>query len=104
MHCDLDLVPVDLVAIEIDVPDGVAIDALDVRDLPRSWRRYPAPRLLQRLGNDWLDRAGACLLRLPSAIVPSESSFLVNPVHPEVRELRLVGRSSFRFDPRLTHR
>ena len=104
VHCDPDLVPRDLVAIEVDIPASVVVEELDPRRLPRAWRRYPAPRALQRLGNTWLDRAAACVLRVPSAIVPSESNFLINPVHPDIRRLHVVRKSPFRFDPRLVER
>lgn len=101
VHCDIDLVPKDLVAIEVHVPASVAVDELDARDLPRSWRRYPAPAALQRLGNAWLDRGAACVLRVPSAIVPSEKNFLLNPAHPDIRKLRVVRKERFVLDPRL---
>lgn len=104
VHCDLDLVPPDLVAIEISVPDSVSLEELGEHALPRSWRRYPAPAALQRLGNAWLDRGSACVLRVPSAVIPSESNFLINPVHPDVRKLRVTAKSAFRFDPRLVSR
>lgn len=101
VHCEPDLLPRDLIAIEIAVPPRLKIDRIDIRELPRSWRRYPAPRTLQGLGNAWLDGANACVLRVPSALVPSESNFLINPAHPDVRKLRVVGRAAFRFDERL---
>jgi RES domain-containing protein len=104
VHCEPELVPGDLVAVEINVPRGVAMDELDAEALPRTWRRYPAPSSLQRLGNAWLDRNTACVLRVPSALVPSESNFLINPVHPDRRRLRVVQKVPFQFDPRLVDR
>jgi RES domain-containing protein len=104
VHCEPELVPGDLVAVEINVPRGVAMDELDAEVLPRTWRRYPAPSSLQRLGNAWLDRNTACVLRVPSALVPSESNFLINPVHPDRRRLRVVQKVPFQFDPRLVDR
>jgi RES domain-containing protein len=101
VHSEPDLAPRDLTAVEINVPPGVTIDELDVEALPRSWRRYPAPASLQRLGNAWLDGGSACVLRVPSALVPSESNFLINPAHPDGRKLRVVRKAPFRFDPRL---
>lgn len=104
VHCEPELLPRDLVAIEINVPDGVTVDELGVDGLPRSWRRYPAPPSLQRLGNVWLDRGAGCVLRVPSALVPTESNFLINPVHPDVRKLRVLRKAPFQFDPRLSVR
>jgi RES domain-containing protein len=88
-------------AVEINVPGSVTVEELDTDALPRSWRRYPAPASLQRLGNAWLDRNSASVLRVPSALVPSESNFLINPAHPDGRKLRVVRKAPFRFDLRL---
>jgi RES domain-containing protein len=101
VHCAPDLVPRDLVAVEINVPSGVRVDELDAEALPRFWRRYPAPASLHRLGNAWLDQNSTCVMRVPSALVPSESNFVINPVHPDARKLRVVRKAPFRFDPRL---
>ncbi len=104
VHCDPDLLPTDLVAVEIDFPARTKVDEFRADDLPRAWRRYPAPVSLQRLGNIWLDRGSACILRVPSALVPSESNFLINPAHPDIRKLRVLRKAPFRFDTRLKAR
>jgi RES domain-containing protein len=104
VHCEPDLAPRDLVAIEIHVPSSVKVERLGAARLPRHWRRFPAPASLQRLGNTWLDRGAACVLRVPSALVPSESNFLINASHPDVRKLRVVRKLAFRFDARLVER
>jgi RES domain-containing protein len=104
VHCDVDLLPADLLAIEIFVPKSVKLFELSVSELPRTWRKYPAPASLQRIGNAWLDRAGGCVLRVPSAIIPTESNFLINPKHPDLKKLRVVRRFDFRFDSRLVSR
>lgn len=104
VHCEPDLVPADLVAIEINVPTSVRVETVGAGALPRSWRRYPAPVSLQRLGNAWLDRNGGCVLRVPSALVPSENNFLINPIHEDARKLRVIRKAPFQFDPRLVDR
>lgn len=104
VHCDLDLLPADLLAIEIFVPKSVKLAEISITDLPRSWRKYPAPAALQRLGDAWLDRANGCVLRVPSAIIPTESNFLVNPRHPDIAKLNVVRKFHFQFDTRLTSR
>ena len=104
VHCDRDLVPEDLIAIEIRVPKSVSMESIEPRALPRKWRSYPAPRSLQSQGNAWLDGGSACLLRVPSALIPSESNFLINPAHPDCRKLRVVRKTAFHFDDRLKAR
>lgn len=104
VHCDIDLVPTDLIAIEINIPATVNLAKFSPSALPRIWRRHPGPPSLQRLGNAWLDGATTCVLRVPSAIIPTESNFLLNPSHPDIRKIRVVRRSDFRLDRRLVSR
>jgi len=101
VHCDFDLLPRDLVAVEVDVPSGVKIAELAIRKLPRTWRKFPAPVSLQRLGNGWLDGGKSCLLRVPSAVVPEEHNYLINPAHRDMKKIRVVRKFDFRLDPRL---
>jgi RES domain-containing protein len=101
VHCDLDLLPSDLFAVEIEVPEKIQVTELTTSDLPRAWRRYPAPRALQALGNTWLDEGETAVLCVPSAVVPTECNYLVNPLHPDIKKLRVVRRFGFAFDVRL---
>jgi RES domain-containing protein len=104
VHCDLDLLPVDLTAIEIDVAQRIKVSEVATSDLPRNWRRHPAPPALQRIGNDWLDQGQTAVLRVPSALVPTETNLLLNPLHRDFRDIRVVRRFRFTFDERFAAR
>jgi len=41
------------------------------------------------------------LLRVPSAIVPETSNYLLNPVHADAARITIASATRFRFDPRL---
>jgi RES domain-containing protein len=69
--------------------------------VPASWRQFPYIAATQRFGDDWLRTARAVALRLPSAIIPGEFNYLLNPAHPSFPKLRIGKPSPFRFDPRL---
>ncbi len=103
VHTDKDLVPADLVQIEIELPSDVTKETIDADALPRNWRRYPAPATLQRLGADWLDRGDTAVLQVPSAVIPHENNHLLNPLHPLAERIRVVTKRRFDFDPRLVH-
>jgi RES domain-containing protein len=74
---------------------------IDPAALPAIWRRDPPPRKLQRLGDAWAAAAQSALLRVPSAVVPAESNFLLNPAHPDFRRVVIGKPQPFRFDRRL---
>lgn len=101
VHCELDLVPADLVAIELLIPDDLGSTKLSGSKLPRNWRRYPAPMSLQKLGNAWLDSVDTCIMSVPSVVIPTETNFLINPRHPEIKKIKVSRKFAFRFDPRL---
>jgi RES domain-containing protein len=62
----------------IEIPDTFVTD-LPV-PLPKNWRtNLEATR---RLGDTWLAGKTAVALRVPSAIIPSEFNYLLNPAHP----------------------
>jgi RES domain-containing protein len=89
------------VAIELHIPDSIRSAHLSAFKLPRNWRKYPAPTALQKVGNAWLDAVDTCIMRVPSAVIPTESNVLINPRHPDVKKIKVSRKFEFRFDPRL---
>jgi RES domain-containing protein len=81
--------------------DQVLIRNLDVRKLPISWRRRPAPAAIRALGDAWVAEGKSVVLQVPSVIVPGESNYLINVVHPDFLKLQIGRALTYRFDPRL---
>jgi RES domain-containing protein len=84
----------------IRFPAG-AVEPLEQRALPKHWRRYPSPPENQALGDRWAAEGRALVLRVPSAIIPSSSNFLINPEHPDFRLIVVEPAEPFALDPRL---
>jgi RES domain-containing protein len=84
-----------------DIPDGVAAEAVSLRELPENWRDPEPPEAIRRIGRDWLRRAETVCLKVPSAIVPEESNYLLNPLHPDFGKLVFGLPEPFHFDRRL---
>jgi RES domain-containing protein len=101
VHVDIDIAPSDLVAISADVPDSMAIGTVKPGSLPKDWRRYPAPEALKDIGTAWAAKASTAILAVPSAVIPEERNYLLNPVHPDFKRIRIRKPIPFRFDPRM---
>ena len=101
VHVDRSNVPPDLVQIEIEIPDDLGVQRIEVGSLPASWREYPAPEALQRLGDEWLAGRSTPVLQVPSAVIPEEHNYLINPDHPQAARAVAVGTNPFNYDPRL---
>lgn len=101
VHLDTDLAPPGLVSLRVEIPEGLRRETIEVADLPKSWRTYPAPETLQDLGTEWVRRGESALLSVPSAVVPEERNYLLNPEHSEFSRIRLGSPRPFDFDPRM---
>ncbi len=100
-HADPDLEPDALLSFAVDVPDAVAIDAVDLRMLPANWRTYPAPPALALIGATWLDEARSAVLSVPSVLIPHERNYVLNPLHPDFALVQVHPPEAFSFDPRM---
>lgn len=68
--------------------------------VPATWRNYPYSPDTQAFGAAWVREARSAVLRIPSAVVPGEFNFLINPAHPDFAHVTLGGAETFTFDPR----
>jgi RES domain-containing protein len=80
-------------------------DALCVRpaigDIPRNWTDNPPPASTRRFGSAWAADASSAVLAVPSVVIPTETVFLLNPLHPDFSKIRMGGTKDFSFDSRL---
>jgi RES domain-containing protein len=93
--------PAGMVVIAADVPDTLAIEALKETDLPVDWNSPIAPRSTKAIGARWAKNKATVVLSVPSAVVPQERNFLLNPKHPDFSSIKFRAPMPFRFDPRL---
>lgn len=90
-----------LVVYQIEIPGTVETDRRETQDLPPNWREEPAPKETKDAGTAWLRKNCAAVLRVPSIIIPGEYNFVLNPVHPHFRRIKILSREPFGFDPRM---
>ena len=99
VHVDADLLPHDLTAFQIEIPERLEMARLDAAQLPRGWRtRVDRCR---KVGDAWIAEAKSAVLAVPSAVVPRETNFLINPRHADSTEIQVLRAERFQFDPRL---
>jgi RES domain-containing protein len=99
-HLDPDLVPDDLAAYAIEIPDDLQHRRVVPADLPPNWRE-PEDPYCKQLGDEWVREGRMPLLVVPSVIVPEESNILINPGHRASARIAVAAVRPFIFDPRL---
>ena len=90
----------DFVAFRLALPDEL-ISYLPLSGLPAHWRVEPPSGATMKLGDTWFRDGRTAFLAVPSAIVPEERNFLLNPLHPDYSKIGIQAPQAFSFDPRL---
>lgn len=81
--------------------DAKLVSTIEIASLPRRWRSHPFPAALRRIGDEWLASGVSAALRVPSAVVPEESNFLLNPAHPDFPRISIGSPVALDVDFRL---
>lgn len=88
------------VSIPVTIPIDLPILRVEATRLPRGWRTTPPPPSLAQLGRRWVLDSVTAVLRVPSAVVPEEPTYILNPGHPDFAKLQIGPAQPFQFDPR----
>jgi len=87
------------------IDKGVLIFEPKIADLPAGWDDPDGhPDVARDLGSQWMQEGKFCVIRVPSAVQPTESNFLLNPHHPDANKVRLLPVVPAVLDPRIIKR
>ena len=89
------------VLIPAHLPENISLETLAKDDLPGDWRTHAGREALQSIGGDWLRQLRSCVLAVPSAVIPAELNFLINPLHPDFKRITLGEPETLNTDMRL---
>ena len=103
-HFDEEETPDTLVAIPADMPDDVPITRVKLSELVANWCATPPPESLAETGARWAVARHSLVLAVPSAIIPEDLNYLLNPLHAQFKRIRVGRPKPFSFDPRLWKR
>ena len=69
--------------------------------LPAGWKRWPYPITNAAVGDNWVRSGRSAVLELPSAVVPEELNYILNPAHLDFGKISIGKPRVFKADPRL---
>ena len=91
----------DMIVIGARIPKSISIRTIDETDLPANWSGPIATKKTKDIGTSWTKSAATAVLSVPSAVVPNERNYLLNPAHPDFSKIRFSAPKPFVFDKRL---
>lgn len=101
VHVPMALAPDNLSIAEINIVETVERESINQKQLPSNWRGYLAPEQLANIGTKWIKSKSTLLLDIPSAVIDKETNTLINPLHPDIKHVKVAKVEKFYFDSRL---
>ena len=80
------------------------VERMDPASLPVDWREISARGELQQVGARWSQTRASAVLAVPSAVVPAETNYLLNPNHTDFAHVQIGAREEWLTDTRLLRR
>ena len=91
------IIPLDLLSIQL--PENIEFAEINFKKLKTDWvKDFEYTRFI---GDEFLKDKQSLLLKIPSAVIHEEHNFLVNPLHPDFKKVKIVKTRSFKTDERL---
>lgn len=81
--------------------DASHVHPIDLKKLPPNWADPVPPPQLKTLGDAWITAATHAVLKVPSAVMPGEFNYLLNPAHPAFPTFKTTPPEAFQYDERL---
>jgi RES domain-containing protein len=101
VHIDYQFINDDFGYIEIEVPDKAVISKVKTSILKQDWRHNPPLSFTQDYGTNWLQQNKSLVLQVPSAVLPTEFNFLLNPNHDAFSEIIILRKGKLQLDSRI---
>jgi len=79
--------PADYTLTSFDIPDQ-GIYPVELKKLKKDWQ--DDPQYTQGIGEELLRGNKSLCLKVPSAIVPQENNFLLNPLHADFKKVKII--------------
>jgi RES domain-containing protein len=67
--------------------------------LPKSWNLKSD--VTRSVGDDFIKKANALAMKVPSALISDAFNYLINPKHPDIRKVKVLEPRPILFDKRL---
>ncbi len=100
VNVNIDDIPRALSIASIEIPD-TGILKLDQAQLPGDWQHAPAPSSTKDFVTALLNQNQYLTIRTSSVVIPEEHNYLVNPLHPGMRKVRIVEIKDCVYDLRI---
>ncbi|MBI1781418.1 MAG: RES family NAD+ phosphorylase [Sphingobacteriales bacterium] len=87
--------------ISISVSDDISVQTIDIKKFPEHWDETNIHFFTQKKGDEFLAAKKKLLLRVPSVLVKEEFNYIINPLHPDMKQVKIIQQRKLNFNDRL---
>lgn len=103
VHLPLEKLPDDYYMLVVYMPDSMPMIQVEADVLPDGWQKFPYHKETQTICDAHFQSERCGVLRLPSAVVKGDYNYLIDPMHRDFDQVKIVDEEKFPFDKRMTH-
>ncbi len=96
VHVERELIPDSYRLLTIELPDEMTVFE---PELPDEWQQDVS--ISRTVFEEFCVLGSAAIMRAPSAIVPEDRNYLINPLHPDARMITVLANKQYEYDERL---
>ena len=87
--------------ITLSIPDNIVTQKLSLKTLLPGWDTPDTKSFTKRIGDLFLTNKKDLILEVPSVMMPEEINYVLNPLHEDMRQVKLVNKRRIYFDKRV---
>jgi RES domain-containing protein len=99
VHIDKKFIPANQYLLHISIPDTKDVKTITRAAIKKDWRTNI--EYSRWVGDQFIRSAEFLILKVPSVVVDQENNFLLNPVHPDYKKVKIVNAELLQLDQRL---
>ena len=99
VHLKQKYIPTDQYLLKIELPQIDNFTEISIRKINDNWNKEIV--YTQWMGDQFIKNNEALVLKVPSAIVPQEHNFLINPAHKDCKKIKIIAAELLELDKRL---
>ena len=100
VHLKRNEIPPTQYLLHIELPEVKGITEISYKKIKKGW--HQEFEYTQWIGDQFIQNNQTLILKVPSAIVPQENNFLLNPLHADFKKVKIILSELLELDKRLT--
>lgn len=87
--------------ITLAVPDNLVTQKVAVKNLQNGWDAPDTRPFTKKIGDAFLTDKKYLMMQVPSVMMPEEMNYVINPMHTDMKQVKLVNKRRIDFDKRV---